>query len=71
MLEFDDHGHECEVQRDWNDCMEREIFWKENLMNIWIFLEEGGVLKVWQLEVAKHAKEFDMGECLLPWDFSL
>jgi hypothetical protein len=55
MLEFDDHGHECELQRDWNDCMEREIFWKENLMNIWIFLEEGGVLKVWQLEVAKHA----------------
>lgn len=46
MLEFDGHGHECEVERDWNDCMERE----ENLMNIEVL-----VLKVWQVDVAKHA----------------
>lgn len=38
MLEFDGHGNESEVERDWNDCMEGErIFLEEEFDEYWGF----------------------------------
>ena len=67
MLESDDHGHDewdDKVQRDWTDCMERErvfvgirtIWWQTNNGVLEEEEEvEGKLLKLWQLEGAKHA----------------
>lgn len=56
MLKFDGHSHDewGKVEREWNDCMERKKVFLIMIKNNGV-LEEGKVLKLWQLKGAKHA----------------